>query len=84
MCRCDKNIKSPYCNNCGTLIPKRAIKSDSVTYLLKTLWEDNTPQETTLRILRDEGYLITEGEVDLAYMLLDDLWFSQLEEVTYE
>ena len=70
MCRCNPINKKPYCPYCETLIPKRGIKREILCEIIDNLYTNGCKEEEILLLCKQAGFIITEGEVEVAVMML--------------
>lgn len=72
MCRCNSQIKAPYCNKCDQLIPRMGVsnKVAKLFDILKDGWVVGD-EESTLREAIEKGYIVNMGEIEIAFLIFD-------------
>lgn len=73
MCRCTPSIRTPYCENCKDIFPRKKV-NDVVLSLYDTLyngWKSKKNISLVLTEARSYGYIISMEEIDMAYMIFD-------------
>lgn len=71
MCRCNPNIRTPYCKDCNSILLRRQPKVESLVALILINHELGNSVEETFKHCRSAGYVVTQGEVEIAYMMID-------------
>lgn len=74
MCRCNPNLRTPYCEKCNDLYPRKGIEGLSLMRILEQGWSGGDDVRLTFRTAREKGYVVTLGEIDVAYMVFQYNW----------
>jgi len=72
MCRCNPENPEPYCSDCNTIIPRRSVrdKQNSLYSTIVNCYFDGDNEKECLNKCRGMGYLVSEGEIEIAYYMV--------------
>ena len=74
MCRCNPQIRSPYCNRCNDLMPKANVQREGTKLfdILMDGWQRGFDQYEVLLSAQSAGYILTSGEVEISFIIFDE------------